>query len=442
MVSILVHVVAVEVGGEARVVQVVRERRAPSLLKSVLHEECDAVEHLLHILLPGNVVRLMTAEDVLLQSALPGNAQGKGVGIVPLRALPEALHHVAEGSDAGERGGADARARRLLQHVPHRAVLRPGLKEELLHRGVADATRRFVDDAPQRLLVVGVRRQAQIAEQVLDFLPLIERHACIDVVGNVAVEETVLYLSALSVSAIEHGNAFVGDASPVRSLHFAQDDAGLVRVAVGREERDGTAHLLLAEHLLRYLFAIVADETAGSVHDGLRRPVVALQLEQAHTLVSLLEMEDIVDVRPTETIDALRIVAHHADALPLVRQQTDYLVLGEVRVLILVHQHILEPLLPLFGHLGIALEDEPSAEQQVVEVHGVGLLQAFLVTSVDFGRQRAVRVGIALPVVPDGKVVLREHEPVLGRRDTALYGSGLVDFLVERHLADDKAQQA
>ena len=47
-------------------------------------------------------------------------------------------------------------------------------------------------------------------------------------------------------------------------------------------------------------------------------------------------MEDIVDVGSPEAVDALCIVAHDADALPLVGEEPDNLMLCEVRVLILI----------------------------------------------------------------------------------------------------------
>ena len=87
----------------------------------------------------------------------------------------------------------------------------------------------------------------------------------------------------------------------------------------------------------------------------------------------LLELQDVVDVGTAEAVDALRIVAHHADTLVAVGEQPYNLVLGVVGVLVLIYQHVLETVLVFLCHLGVLLKKEPGIEQKVVEVHYVAL---------------------------------------------------------------------
>ena len=70
------------------------------------------------------------------------------------------------------------------------------------------------------------------------------------------------------------------------------------------------------------------------------------------------------------------------------------------------------------------------------------LLAAFLVAPVYLGREGALRELVALAELAYGPIAGGQDEVVLGRRDAVLYGTGLVDLLVERHLADDELQQA
>ena len=50
---------------------------------------------------------------------------------------------------------------------------------QLLYAARADAARRKVDDAQQRIVIIGVFHQPQIRQRVFDFLPLIKAQAAI-----------------------------------------------------------------------------------------------------------------------------------------------------------------------------------------------------------------------------------------------------------------------
>ena len=69
----------------------------------------------------------------------------------------------------------------------------------------------------------------------------------------------------------------------------------------------------------------------------------------------------------------------------LLREQLQPAVLGPVGVLVLVDQHVPEAPAVALAHLGKRLEQVHAAEQQVVEVHRVGAVQALLVEPVDVG---------------------------------------------------------
>ena len=62
-------------------------------------------------------------------------------------------------------------------------------------------------------------------------------------------------------------------------------------------------------------------------------------------------MQYVVDVRPSETVDTLCVISHHTNPLMFTRQLVDNLLLGAVRILILINQHVLESLRIFPAHI-------------------------------------------------------------------------------------------
>ena len=112
-------------------------------------------------------------------------------------------------------------------------------------------------------------------------------------------------------------------------------------------------------------------QAIGSLYDAFRRAVVAFQFEEARLCVLLLKLQDIVDVCPSEGVDALCIVAYHAYIMMLRRELQHYLLLGIVCVLILIHQKVAELCSVLLADFGVFLKEVEGINQQVVKVHGI-----------------------------------------------------------------------
>ena len=100
----------------------------------------------------------------------------------------------------------------------------------------------------------------------------------------------------------------------------------------------------------------MADDGVGGIQNVLGGTVVLLQANRAHTPILLFKTQDIPNIGAPEPIDALVIIAHHADVAIASRQQTGQQVLQMVGVLILVHQHIAELPLIVLPHLRAALQ--------------------------------------------------------------------------------------
>ena len=60
---------------------------------------------------------------------------------------------------------------------------------------------------------------------------------------------------------------------------------------------------------------VVGYEGIGGVHDGAGAAVIAFQAEQPGFRKVFLEIQNILDLGPAETIDGLGIVSHHAQVL-------------------------------------------------------------------------------------------------------------------------------
>ena len=159
-------------------------------------------------------------------------------------------------------------------------------------------------------------------------------------------------------------------------LDVVTHDDGLLLIAIGRLERQSFAFVVLTEHILVDLSFVLPDQTVGCLYDILRTAVVLFQFEQSGTLVRLLEVKDIIDVRPAETIDALRIIPHHTDTLMLCSKLIHDALLYGVRILILVNQHKLETLCILPSHLLMLVEQHERLCEQIIKVHGIRLLAA------------------------------------------------------------------
>ena len=169
----------------------------------------------------------------------------------------------------------------------------------------------------------------------------------------------------------------------------------LLIIGVRGENTHLVARLLLGIDRFGYLTCILVDQAIGGVHDILGGTVIPFQLEDTATGIKILELQDIIYIRASEGIDALGVIPYHADmAVSLAKPLHDQ-VLGEVRILILIHQYIPEEV-PVFLQDGRMIpEQDIGLQQQVVEIHGSRLQATALVTFVDFPKQGDLGIHIA-----------------------------------------------
>ena len=127
------------------------------------------------------------------------------------------------------------------------------------------------------------------------------------------------------------------------------------------------------------------------------------------------EVEYIVDIGATEGIDALRVIAHHANTLFLLRELPDDLLLSVVGVLVLIHKHEIEKVDILPPHVPMVSEEAEGVAQQVVKVHGVGLQASSLILLEDVRHLGHPRDTVSLRLVTVIGILSSGHQAVLGQ---------------------------
>ena len=242
----------------------------------------------------------------------------------------------------------------------------------------------------------------------------------------------------MGVGAIEDGEALVGQVA----CHLVLEDAvghhgAFLGVGVGVDEADEFAFLLVAPHLFLDLVLVVGDDGVRGVDDVLGGTVVLFQADESIVGVVVLEVEDVLDVGAAEGIDALGVVAYHADVLEQRRDAFHDEVLSVVGVLVLVDEDELESVLVFVEHIGVVAQEDVGEIQDVVEVHGVGAVQTVIVELEQFGDERLVRLAVSLLDVGVVGVVFGRVEARLGRRDARQYLLGWVHFGIETQVLED-----
>ena len=257
----------------------------------VLGEDPGRVQGVVHVL--GDAHRLLAGEQIAHQ-------------------VRKLLHRGARaGAEAGDLLGLHGRA----EHGFARVLRAPG---QGLHRRVADAAARLVDDAAQGDVVVGVDGKAQVGQNVLDLLAVVEALAAVDAVGHAGEDQVLFRHAALRVCAVQDGHLLVLHALGVQAQDLPADKAGLALLVRQGRDQDRLARAPLGPKALALSARVVGDDGVGRLEDAVGGAVVLLELYRVAVLVVLFKVEDVADVRAAPAVDGLVVVAHDAQVvLPL-----------------------------------------------------------------------------------------------------------------------------
>ena len=303
--------------------------------------------------------------------------------------------------------------------VHHAHALLGGQLGDGVHRGRADLAGRLVDDPPQPHVVPGVRHDGHIRVDVLDLFAVVEALAAHDLVGDARAGEVVFDGGRLGVHPVEDGVVRKASALPqVLADHFG-DVGGLLAVVLGLVDVDRRALAVFGPQGLALAGGVVLDDAVGGVQDVGGGAVVLFQPDDLGPGVVPLKVEDVLDGGPAEAVDALVVVAHHADVLFRPGEQADQPELGHAGVLVLVHQKVMVAVLVVVPGLLVLLQQPDGVVDQPVEVESAGLLQPLFVQAVQLGGQLELGLAGGLPggVRRAGQLVFPAAQLVQGGLD-------------------------
>jgi hypothetical protein len=267
----------------------------------------------------------------------------------------------------------------------------------LFDRRAADSPGRCVDDATERHVVRRVHGETQVGERILHLGPVVEAHAPDHHVGNVVLEELLLEGSRLGVGAIEDRALAEGAALSPHGVEDAPHGVlRLVALVGSLVEADGVASAAFGDEALLLAGLVVSDHARGAVEDGSGGAVVPLETDHARLGMVLLEVEDVADVGTPPGVDRLVGIPYHAEVAVLPGQLVDQPVLHAVRVLVLVHQHVLPAPAIVVEDLGEAIEELGGLDQQIAEVEGVGVGEEPLIGGIELHRLLCFQILCAL----------------------------------------------
>ena len=150
-----------------------------------------------------------------------------------------------------------------------------------------------------------------------------------------------------------------------------------------------------------------------------------------------MEPKDVVDVGATETVYALCVVANDTYFLSLVCELVDDCLLGEVGVLILIHEYILKPLGILAPDVLVVGEQDVDVHKQVIKVHGICLTASLAVSGVNVLDSRH----LVLHVGSDGTlrigIFASCEKMVLCHADAVSHCGYLINLVIEVHFLDN-----
>ena len=277
-------------------------------------------------------------------------------------------------------------------------------------------------------------QDAEVREQVPNFCPLIETEAAHHKVFPPIPPQRFFNLPRLEIGPIEHGHA-LGGIRREDALHGIGNEQSFVLAVQRLVKPDLVSLTRIGPQPLALAFGIVRHHRAGGFEDVLRRAVILLESNHSRVRIIALEIENVPNVRATPAIDRLILVTHHANVLVPLRKQPHQLILSAIGVLILIdHQEFVAPRV-LTPQILVVLQQADGFQQKIVEIEGIGLPEAILITLVHHGQPRRFRI------FRRTVHILRRLLVALGVGNPGAHGPVLHELFVEPDVAEDLLDQ-
>ncbi len=199
------------------------------------------------------------------------------------------------------------------RRIPQRSVIDASSFLQLLDAARADAARGKVDDAQQRVVVVGVLHQAQIGERMLDLLPLEEAQAAVHAIGKPGRHQRVFQHARLGVGTVQQRHLGQVHALARERPDFLDDESRLVHIRLRFVHAQFFTAVFGRPQILAQPVLVVGDQRVGGVEDVAVRAVVLLQLDHAFHMEIAQQLLHVAHVRATEGVNGLVVVANSKD---------------------------------------------------------------------------------------------------------------------------------
>ncbi len=289
----------------------------------------------------------------------------------------------------------DGRQHGIEQAAEHAQFVQRSKFAQLAQGGVANAPARRGDGTQKRRVVVVVAPQAKPGAQIFDLGPVEKTGAARNLVRNARLAQRFLERLGLVVGAVEDGKVLPRRgrvAGRFQGQNAGHGAFGLVLFGVAGLHAHGFALAQFAEQGFGKQLGVGANHMVGRAQDGAGGAVVLLQLDDLQLREVLRQAFQVVQRGPAPAVNALVIVAHGGKAGGLAHQQLEQGVLRGVGVLVFIHQHMAQQLLPFFAHLGVVVQQPHGHADKVVKIDALVGGEALFVALHDDGQAALVVV--------------------------------------------------
>ena len=133
----------------------------------------------------------------------------------------------------------------------------------------ANSTRRSTDHPLEADRVGGIRKHAQVGEQILDVALFVKADAADDVVGDSPAHESLFNRTRLGIDAVENDDVGRPESAGARQPRdLERDKIGLVALGDSGVIGDRLARAVLGPQIFNLALGVVADDAAGRGKDS------------------------------------------------------------------------------------------------------------------------------------------------------------------------------